>query len=265
MGQLEGKVALVTGASRGIGRGCALALAAQGADVVVNYRTHQDDAEAVAAQIAALGRKALVWQADVARREQVEAMFAGAVAYFGRIDIAVANAGMSIREPILTAKWENVLRVLEVSQFGVFHTCQLAAQQMALHQKRVGRSSGKILVISSIFAELPAPTSAAYNMAKAAINHLVSTMAGELAEHRINVNVINPGWIDTPGERNFASEEEIKQGAKRLPWKRLGTVDDIGQAVVYLASDAADYVTGTMLRVDGGYMQGLTLPPLLGG
>lgn len=260
MGHFDGRVALITGASRGIGRGCALALAAQGADVVVNYRSHPEEAHAVAAQIEAMGRRTLVWQADVARREQVEAMFAGAVAHFGRVDIAVANAGMSIREPFLTAKWENVLRVLEVAQFGVFHTCQLAAQQM-VRQEQIGRSAGKIIVISSIFAELPAATSAAYNMAKAAINHLVSTMAGELAEYHINVNVINPGWIDTPGERNYATEEEIHTGSQRLPWKRLGTLDDIGQAVVYLASDAADYVTGTMLRVDGGFVHGLQLPP----
>lgn len=260
MGQFDGRVAIITGASRGIGRGCALALAEQGADIVVNYRSHPDEAQEVAAQIESMGRRTLLWQADVAEREAVEAMFAGAVAHFGRIDIAVANAAMSIREPVLTAKWENVLRTLEVSQFGVFHTCQLAAQQMVRQEPR-GRSAGKIIVISSIHAELAVPNSAAYNMAKAAINHLVSTMAAELVDYHINVNVINPGWIDTPGERNFATEEEIQQGAKRLPWKRLGTLEDIGQAVVYLASDAADYVTGTMLRVDGGYMHGLTLPP----
>lgn len=260
MGQFEGKVALITGSSRGIGRGCALALAAEGADVVVNYRTHPEEAHKVAALVRKMGRQALVWQADVARREQMEAMFAGAVAHFGRLDIAVANAGMSIREPILSAKWENVLQVIEVAQFGVFHTCQLAAQQM-VRQERIGRSAGKIIVISSVYAEIPAATSSAYNMAKAAVNHLVSTMAGELAEYHINVNTINPGWIDTPGERRYASESEIAQGAKRLPWKRLGTVEEIGQAVVYLASDAADYVTGTMLRVDGGLVHGLTLPP----
>ena len=261
MGQLEGKVALVTGASRGIGRGCALAMAAEGADIVINYRSHPEDAQEVAAQVEQLGQSALLWQADVGQRDAMEAMFAGVVAHFGRLDIAVANAGFSIREPVLTAKWEHVLRVLEVAQFGVFHTCQLAAQQM-VRQERRGRSAGKIVVISSIFAELAAPTSAAYNMAKAAINHLASTMAAELAEHHLNVNVINPGWIDTPGERNYATEEEIRSGAQRLPWKRLGTPDDIGRAVVFLASDAADYVTGTMLRVDGGFVHGLQLPPL---
>jgi glucose 1-dehydrogenase len=259
MAQFDGKVALITGASRGIGRACAVALAEQGADIVINYHTHRDEAEAVANEIEALGRHTLLWQADVSRREQMEAMFAGAVEHFGRIDIAVANAGMSIREPVLTAKWENVLQVIEVVQFGVFHTCQLAAQQM-VRQARMGRSAGKIIVISSIFAELPAPTSAAYNMAKAALNHLVSTMAGELAEYQVNVNSINPGWIDTPGERRYATDAEIEKGAKQLPWGRLGRPEEIGQAVVYLASDAADYVTGTMLRVDGGHVGGLTLP-----
>ncbi len=165
MGQLEGKVALVTGASRGIGRGCALAMAAEGADIVINYRSHPEDAQEVAAQVEQLGQSALLWQADVGQRDAMEAMFAGVVAHFGRLDIAVANAGFSIREPVLTAKWEHVLRVLEVAQFGVFHTCQLAAQQM-VRQERRGRSAGKIIVISSIFAELAAPTSAAYNWQK---------------------------------------------------------------------------------------------------
>lgn len=261
MGRFDGKVALITGASRGIGRGAALVLAADGADVVVNYRTHPDEAQEVAAAIEKMGRRALVWQADVANRSEVEALFAGAVEHFGRIDITVANAAMSIREPVLTAKWEHVLRTIEVTQFGVFHTCQFAAQQMA-RQERRGRSAGKIIVISSIHAELAFPNSAAYNMSKAAINHLVSTMAAELVDHRINVNVINPGWIDTPGERTHYSEEEIQRDAQRLPWKRLGTAEEIGHAVAYLASDEADYVTGTMLRVDGGFMHGLQLPPL---
>jgi glucose 1-dehydrogenase len=259
--RFDGKVALITGASRGIGRGAALVLAAQGADVVVNYRTHPEEALEVARAIEGMGQRALVWQADVAMRREVEAMFAGAVEHFGRIDIAVANAAMSIREPVLTAKWENVLRTLEVTQFGVFHTCQLAAQQM-VRQPRQGRSAGKIIVISSIHAEIAFPGSGAYNMAKAAINHLVSTMATELAPEHLNVNVINPGWIDTPGERTHYSEAEIQRDAQRLPWKRLGTAEEIGHAVAYLASDEADYVTGTVLRVDGGFVHGLQLPPL---
>jgi len=202
-----------------------------------------------------MGRQAWVCQADVADRAAVAWMFAGAVEHFGHIDIAVANAAMSVRELVIEAQWENVLRTIEVSQFGVFHTCQAAAQQMV----KQGHG-GKIVIISSVLEEIAPPTSAAYNMAKAAVNHLGRTMAAELAAHRINVNMIDPGWIDTPGERVFASEEAIQAGARRIPWGRLGTVEDIGKAVAFLTSDDADYVTGATLRVDGGFVLGLRLP-----
>lgn len=255
LGRLEGKIALVTGASRGIGRGIVLYLAAEGSDLVINYRSHSGEAEEVAQEVARLGRRSLVWQCDVADRDAVSEMIAGAVAYFGRLDIAVANAAISIRESVIEASWENVQQVIQVSQFGVFHTCQLAAQQMV----RQGEG-GKIVIISSVLEEIPALNSAAYNMAKAAINHLGRTMAAELARHRINVNMVNPGWIDTPGERRFATEEQLQEGGRRIPWGRLGTPEDIGPVVAFLASDDADYVTGATLRVDGGMLLGLVLP-----
>ncbi|MFN2182737.1 MAG: SDR family NAD(P)-dependent oxidoreductase [Anaerolineae bacterium] len=260
MRSLAGKVALITGASRGIGRGIALCLAARGADIVVNYRSHPGEARQVVAAVEEMGCRALTWQADVADRDAVAAMVAGAVETFGRLDIAVANAAYSIREPVVEATWENVEEVTRVSQFGVFHTCQLAARQM-VSQAEAGRPGGKIVIISSILEEVPAPGSAAYNMAKAAINHLGRTMAVELARYHISVNMVNPGWIDTPGERQFASEEQLRQGGRRIPWGRLGTPDDIGQAVAFLVSDDADYITGATLRVDGGFLLGLTLPP----
>jgi glucose 1-dehydrogenase len=255
----EGKVALITGASRGIGRGVALCLAEEGADVVVNYRTHPDEAEEVVSAIEAMGRSAMAYGADVADRDAVAAMFAAAIERFGRIDIAVANAAYSRRQPVLEADWDTFRRTIEVSQFGVFHTCQFAAQQMVA-QEQVGRSRGKIVIISSIHAELPVRESAAYNMAKAAINHFTQTLANELMPYHINVNVINPGWIDTPGERTWASEEDIIAGAERMPWKRLGLPEDIAYAVSFLASDRADYVTGSTLRVDGGYMLAVEIP-----
>jgi glucose 1-dehydrogenase len=255
MQRFAGKVALITGASRGIGRGIALRLASEGADIVVNYRSHPDEAQDLIGQIGELGCRALPFQADVADRGAVERMFAAAIEHFGRLDIAVANAALSVREPVIAAKWEHVLRTIEVSQFGVFHTCQLAAQQMV----RQGRG-GKIIIISSLHEEIAFPNSAAYNMAKAAINHLCRTMAAELTSQHINVNVINPGWIDTPGERAFASEQEIQAGARRMPWGRLGTPADIAAAAAFLASDDADYVTGATLRVDGGFKLGLRLP-----
>ena len=113
-------------------------------------------------------------------------------------------------------------------------------------------------MIGSVHEELAVPQSAAYNMSKAAINHLARTMAAELAAHRINVNVVNPGWIDTPGEREYYSEEEIREVGRGIPWGRIGTPADIAEAVAFLASDAADYITGAALRVDGGLVIGLS-------
>ncbi|HKJ28298.1 MAG TPA: SDR family oxidoreductase [Anaerolineales bacterium] len=259
--RFTGKVALITGGSQGIGKGIALSLAEEGCSVVINYRSNLEEAQETAKAVESLGGKALICQADVADREAVRAMFDQAFDAFGRIDIVVANAAYSVREIVVEADWENVYRTLEVSQFGVFHTCQFAAQHM-VEQPLTGMSRGKIVIISSILAEKAPPANAAYNMAKAAVNHLGETMAAELAESRINVNIINPGWIDTPGERKYATEEDLAAGAKRIPWKRLGTIDDIGKAVAYLASDDADYVTGATLRIDGGFLLGLQLPPV---
>jgi glucose 1-dehydrogenase len=112
---------------------------------------------------------------------------------------------------------------------------------------------GKIVNISSVHAFIPFPRSTAYNTAKAGINHMGHTIAAELIRHRINVNTIEPGWIDTPGERQYATDEEIREGGSRLPWGRLGTIEDIGQAAAFLCSPAADYITGAVLRVDGGF------------
>ncbi len=258
MKRFEGKTALITGASQGIGEGIAISLAEEGANIVVNYRSNLEEAQETAKQVEALGQKALICQADVSDRAALERMFAEAIEVFGRIDIVVANAAYSVRESVVEAQWENVLKTIEVSQFGVFHTCQLAAQHMVA-QELVGKTRGKIVIISSILAELAPAMNAGYNMSKAAINHLGSTMAAELAKEKINVNIINPGWIDTPGERRYNSEEDILSGAKRIPWKRLGIPEDIGKAVAYLASDDADYVTGATLRVDGGFLLGLAL------
>ncbi|MBE7471372.1 MAG: SDR family NAD(P)-dependent oxidoreductase [Anaerolineae bacterium] len=254
MKRVAGKVALVTGAARGIGRGVALCLAEEGAEVVVNDLppAGEFDARDTAAAIEALGRQTLVQYADVSDREQVTAMIAASVAHFGRLDIVVANAAVTVRELTVEAQWQHVLRTLEVTQFGVYHTCQMAAQQMVA-QAQQGRPGGKIIIIGSVLAEIPLPTSAPYNMAKAAVNQLGRTLAAELAEYRINVNVINPGWIDTPGERQLASGAELQAGAKMIPWGRLGTPRDIGRAAVFLASDEADYITGSSLRVDGGF------------
>ena len=253
MKRFQNKTALITGAAQGIGKGIALCLASEGANIVINDRIEEASVRETLEEIRSLGRKALYCRADVSDRAAVAAMFSTAKSHFGQIDVVVSNAAVSIRERVVEAKWENVQTTLETTQFGVFHVCQMAAQQMIDHSPSP-RSRGKIIVISSALAEIAYASSAAYNMAKAAINHFAETLAVELAEHRINVNVINPGCVDTPGERAFYSEEQIQETGRRLPWGRNGTPEDVGKAVAYLASDDADYVTGTTLRVDGGYV-----------
>jgi glucose 1-dehydrogenase len=264
MQRFAGKVALITGAARGIGQGIALCLAEEGADIIVNDLpplpgTDIADAGETAKAVEALGRRAFVAYADVSDRDQVAAMFTAGVEQFGHIDVVVANAALTIRELVVKAHWENVLRTIEVTQFGVFHTCQVAARQM-IAQHAAGRPGGKIIIIGSVLAEVPFMTSAPYNMAKAAVNQLGRTLAAELADYHINVNIINPGWIDTPGEHKLATEEQIKAGAQRIPWQRLGLPRDIGRAVAFLASDDADYITGVALQIDGGYRLGLREP-----
>jgi len=261
MSDLSGKVALVTGAARGIGRGIALCLAQEGAKVIVNDLPPKDgnvditDAQGTVEAITALGQEAIACYADVSDRDQIQALFEQGITHFGQIDIVVANAALSIREPVVDAKWEGVLRTIEVTQFGVFHTCQAAAQHMVKRGE-----GGKIIIIGSVLSQIPFRTSSAYNMSKAAVNHLGRTLANELSAHRINVNTINPGYIDTPGERKFATEEEIAEAAKHLPWGRLGTPEDIGNSVAFLASAKADYITGSSLNVDGGYVIGMGGP-----
>ncbi len=256
MKRLQDKVALITGSSQGIGRATAIAMAREGADVVVNGRppaaaTDSGAAAATAAEIEALGQQALVCHADVGRREQVVEMFAKAVSHFGHIDIVVANAAFNIKKQLTDTSWEEAQAITDVVMFGVFHTCQLAAQQM-IKQNQDGRKGGKILINGSVHADIPVAYHAVYSMGKAAGKQLCRVLAVELAPYGINVNSVNPGWIDTPNERNFISEEEIQAAAKTLPWQRLGSPDEIAAAFIYLASSAADYITGHTLVVDGG-------------
>jgi len=246
--KLDGKVALISGASRGIGRGIALRMGQSGARVVVNYRTHPDEAEEVVAEIRDAGSDALVYGADVSDRDAVDAMVVAAVEQFGRLDIVVSNAYYSKREPFLDLELEGARRTLDVTFWGAFHMAQAGARQMVKQG-----DGGAILFISSVLSNIPFPTSLPYNSAKAGINQMSATIANELTDHRIRANVITPGYIDTPGERQYATEEQIREAATTLPWKRLGTPEDIANAAAFLCSDAADYITGTVLSVDGGY------------
>lgn len=246
---VEGKVALVTGSSRGIGRACAVGLAQSGADVVVNYHTHREEAEEAAAEIRAAGRRAVVVGADVSTRDGCQRLVDAAVRELGRLDIAVINAVRSVRKLTVELEPEEVESTWAVTLWHGFHTAQLAARQMLAQGQ-----GGRIVFISSVHAFFAFPRSLAYNVGKIGYNHMAATMAAELAPARILVNTVEPGWIDTPGERQYYSEDEIREWGSRLPLGRLGRSEEIAHMVVFLCSDKADYITGAMFRVDGGFV-----------
>ena len=247
MTTLQGKIALVTGASSGIGRATALALAQAGADVAINYLTYPEWAEELASRIRAAGRRALLFPVDVANQDSVEKMVAQTVEELGGLDIFVANAFYSDEAPFHLADMAGFRRTIDVTMWGAFYGVRAAANQMI----RQGRG-GNIVVVSSPHAREAIPTSMAYNMAKAAVDQMVRTAAVELVPHRIRVNIVHPGWTDTPGERKYFSEEVIQRTAETLPWGRLARPEEIARGVLFLVDPASDYITGSTLTIDGG-------------
>lgn len=243
----RGKAALVTGASQGIGRGCAIELARGGVNVAVNYNSNRDEAETTAEEIRKLGAKAITIQTDVSDQTAVEAMVKQTADEFGSVDYFVSNAVYSDRQSMVEADMAGFRKTIDVSMWGAFYGVRAAAQQMIAQG-----NGGAIGVISSPHAEIAFPTAMAYNMAKAAIDHMARTAAIELASHRIRVNIVHPGWIDTPGERKFFTEDQLAAGAASLPFCRLGRIDEVGKAMAYVLSDDADYMTGSTLTLDGG-------------
>ena len=251
MGVLSGKAALVTGGGRGIGRGVTVALAEAGADVLVNYFSDETAAEETAQSARKHGVKAIAVQADVSDQSSVELLVERCVGEFGKLDIAVSNAVYSDREPFWQIDMAGFRRTIDVAMWGAYYLLRSATKHML-----ASKTHGNIVFISSPHAYVPVPRAMPYNMAKAAIDQMARTAAIELAEHRIRVNTIHPGWIDTPGERKFASEETLQAAGEKLPWGRLGRPDEIGRGVVFMCDDASEYITGSSLLIDGG----VTLP-----
>ena len=244
---LKGRVAVVTGASLGIGRAAAISLGLAGASVVVNYRSHRDQAEEVVSAIEKHGSRAIAVQGDVADQAAVENVVAEAVKKFGRVDIAVSNAAYSDRERFFEADMAGFKRTVDVTMWGAFYLMRAAAQQMI--QQGEG---GSIVMVSSPHAFIPAPRAMAYNMSKAAIEHAAKTAAIEVAEYRVRINIIQPGWTDTPGERKFASEDTLQTAGAKIPLGRLGTPEEMGEAIVFLCDPRNEYMTGASLLIDGG-------------
>jgi glucose 1-dehydrogenase len=255
--RFEGKVAVVTGASNGIGRGIAEAFARDGADVVINFRRDRDGAEETANAVEGAGRRALVVQTDVGSETDVVAMFDQIDQVFPIIDILVNNAGIGGSDGPLHetsfATWERVLRT---DLHGPFLCSREAAHRMVERGTK-----GRIVNITSVHADACSANGGAYCVAKAGLRNLTRTMAIELGPHGITVNEVAPGMILTRmNKRALEDPERLAWAEDQVPLKRAGQPDDIANMVLFLCSDAASYCTGSTHYVDGGWM--LTWPPV---
>lgn len=254
---LEGQPALVTGANSGIGRAVALGLAASGADVVINYIVDPEAAEDVAHQIEALGRKAMTVKADVSSEEDVRSMFAKAIDQFGTLHIVVNNAGLQRDAPFHDMTLEQWNKVIGVNLTGQFLCAREAVREFRRRGvvKDISVAAGKLVCMSSVHQEIPWAGHANYAASKGGVMQLMRSVAQEAAPLAIRVNGIAPGAIRTPINRPAWETETAYESLMTLvPYKRIGEPDDIAQAVTWLVSDAADYVTGATLFIDGGMM-----------
>ena len=247
---LDQKVAIVTGADSGIGRGIAIQFAKEGATVVVNYAHAKDKAEEVRQLIEQNNGKALVIQADVSQYQQATGLIQQTVEHFNRLDIMVNNAGMEIHSAFVDVTEEQFDRVLGVDLKGVFFCAQAATREMI---KR--KTPGRIINISSIHEDLAMPQNVPYCCAKGGVRMLMRTIALELASYNITVNNIAPGAIHTPIDADVeADPEKMAALLKEIPLHRMGQPEEVGKLALYLASDAAAYITGSTYVIDGGLM-----------
>ncbi len=245
--QLEGKVALVTGAATGLGEAIARAFGATGAKVAIDYLHRQVEAQKICQEIGS--DRAIALQADVSQLQDITRMVQQTVETFGRLDILVNNAGIEVPTPFLEvteAQWD---KQLAVDLKGPFFMAQAAARQMVKQRK------GKIINISSVHEDLPMPGNAPYCAAKGGLRMLTRTLADELAPYQINVVGIGPGAIATPiNQKTLNDPQKVQTLLSSIPLGRVGKPEDVAALAVWLASDASDYVTGTTFFIDGGLM-----------
>jgi NAD(P)-dependent dehydrogenase (short-subunit alcohol dehydrogenase family) len=247
--KLEGKVAIITGASKGIGKAIAVRYAQEGATVVLASRS-EDLLAAIANQIREAGGRALALTVDVRSPESIEALVQRTASEFGRLDVMINNAGISMAQQSEDLAPEDWQRALETDLFGVFYGCQSAARQMLQQQ-----SGGCIINISSMYGIVAAPMRAAYCASKAGTNMLTKVLACEWAAKNIRVNAIAPGYIRTELVQGIIDKGMLPMDAiqKRTPQGRIGEVEDLLGIAVYLAADESSFMTGSVIPIDGGW------------
>lgn len=252
---LEGQPALVTGANSGIGKAVALGLAQAGADVIINYVANPTAADEIAHQIEIMGRRAVTIKADVSNEAEVEAMFATAVQHFGTLHIVVNNAGLQRDSPFEEMTLDQWQTVLNVNLTGQFLCSRSAVQEFKRRgiDPGISQAAGKIICMSSVHEQIPWAGHANYAASKGGVMMLMKSLAQEMAPQRIRVNGIAPGAIRTPiNTAAWQTAEAYESLMTLVPYKRIGEPEDVAQAAIWLSSEAADYVTGATLFIDGG-------------
>ncbi|MBT0727808.1 glucose 1-dehydrogenase [Rosenbergiella australiborealis] len=251
---LDKQVALVTGASSGLGYACAKGLAAAGASVVINYNSQAEPAEKLAAEIRQQGGQAIAVQGDVSSQDDVNHLIAQAVENFGGLDILVANSGLQKDAPIGEMTLQEWQKVIDVNLTGQFLTAQAALLQFRKQkgQRQVSRATGKIIHVSSVHQVIPWAGHVNYAASKGGVDLLMRSIAQEVGEEQIRVNSIAPGAIATAINAENTEGDAAKKLLELIPYGRIGAAEDVANAVVWLASDLSDYVHGTTLFIDGG-------------
>ena|SRR2546421_2813970 len=246
--KLSGKVAVVTGASKGIGAAIAKALADEGASVVVNYSSSKSEGEKVAKEITADGGKAVALQANLSKREEIERLFADSKKAFGRLDILVNNAGIYEFGPLENVTEENFHKQFNLNVLGLLLASQAAAKQF-------DGDGGTIINISSIVSTLGVPGGVVYSGTKGAVDAITRSLAAELAPRKIRVNAVRPGMVETEGTHSggILESDMRKQVQAQTPLGRIGKPQDIASMAVFLATDDSSWITGETLLISGGY------------